>query len=162
MSFKSFTALSLSATAIFISFLLTITPTVNAQSTLEESATSRCLNALMTSPQQIQAGGPRQTRIEITTIHDYLDHPAGRPQHIILAINSRAGGKMPAAVVMLSTAKNIINNCDSVGLVTIGIDESGALDEFGIMRNGEVRAFECIEPDIRSPRTLPWGQRFCI
>lgn len=67
---------------------------------------------------------------------------------------------MGSPVFQRAIASEIINSCNSVGAVTFGRYQTGWVSTVGLMRDGTIQNFECIEhaPDKGSPS---WGQEWC-
>ena len=60
-------------------------------------------------------------------------------------------------------ASDIISNCESISSVMFGIHKTDEQVEYGLMKNGKVETFECIDPyQFRERITVRWGQRACL
>ena len=92
---------------------------------------------------------------------DYSDHPQGRPHRQSFSLQG-AGVKltMNSSVLLASIAKLVINNCNSVSLVSFGAFGTDWIEEFGLMSNEKVQKFNC-PPGFAPPffpRPLQWGE----
>jgi len=59
-----------------------------------------------------------------------------------------------------SIATEVIRNCSTVGSVIFGLDHSGWSSSIGLMDNGKIEPFECLDHDVANPK-LKWGQEYC-
>lgn len=101
----------------------------------------------------------------ITNIKDgselYPDHPDGRPNIIWIEVDgSAADSIMESPVLQKAIASEIIKSCNSVGAVTFIRYQTGWAYTVGLMRDGSIQNFECLDhvPEKFSPS---WGQEFC-
>ncbi|MGC1395358.1 MAG: hypothetical protein WA828_13835 [Coleofasciculaceae cyanobacterium] len=137
--------------------LITLIPIVPAQASTEQ----RCLLTIADAQQRLQ--GTLNVDI-ITRIDDQSkfrsDYPKGRPMSYTF------GFKGPAAETLMnsfrlqeSVATQIITGCTSLSAITFGYWNSGWFHTYGLMPNGKIQPFECIEPGIgNKPK---WGQVVC-
>ena len=56
-------------------------------------------------------------------------------------------------------AKDIIDNCSSISMVTFGEYGTDHIATYGLFKNSKVVAFECVDP--LTIKTV-WGQTGCI
>lgn len=146
-------------------WLEVLTPLQGVQSqavAAEAAGSASCLNALIAAQQQIRSGRDLQLRSELGTLFNrYPDHPVTRPHEVRLIFSGQTARDVIASnVLQASISSSIVRNCDSVGLVTFGVDRTESLKSFGWMNDGSVRAFDCIEPSRDAP-PLIWGRQFC-
>jgi hypothetical protein len=126
-----------------------------------------CEVALLNAKKRIEQG--RDITV-ITTITDgtlfdgskrYPDHPDGRPTIIWLEVDGNAADSvMESLVFQKAIASEIIKSCNSVGAVTFIRYQTGWSSTVGLMRDGSIQNFECIDhdPEKGSPS---WGQNWC-
>ncbi len=92
----------------------------------------------------------------------YEDYPRGRSQSYLYAMTGRsAEAVMASPQLMRAIAQPVIQNCPTIGMVSIGVDRSGFIASLGLFNDGKIDFFECVEPSANSPRFLPWGKRYC-
>lgn len=137
-------------------------PLARSQETIQS-----CEVAMLNATKRIEQG--RDITV-ITTITDgtlsdgskiYPDHPDGRPTIIWIEVDgSTADSVMVSPVFQRVIASEIINSCNSVGAVTFIRYQTGWASTVGLMRDGSIQNFECIEhnPEQGSPS---WGQQWC-
>ena len=92
---------------------------------------------------------------------DYSDRPQGRP-HIQSFYLQGAGVEsiMNSSELLASIATPIINNCNSVSLVSFGAFGTDWIEDFGLMSTGKVQRFYCpsgFEAPFH-PRPFRWGE----
>jgi len=98
----------------------------------------------------------------------YADHPEGRPNNYLVAMQGKAvGSVMNSPQLMKVIATDILNACETIGMVTFGQANSGWYQRVGIFRDGTIDFFKCaedvgIQPDPRSNGRLRWGLDYCI
>jgi hypothetical protein len=126
-----------------------------------------CEVAMLNAKKRIEQG--RDITV-ITTITDgtlfdgskrYPDHPDGRPTIIWLEVDGNAADSvMESLVFQKAIASQIIKSCNSVGAVTFIRYQTGWSSTVGLMRDGSIQNFECIDhdPEKGSPS---WGQNWC-
>ena len=92
----------------------------------------------------------------------YPDRPRDRPDWYVFALRGRqANTILNSAQFMNTLATQLIRNCPNVSLVTFGVANSGNTVLWGLMPNGTVQPFECLEPrrDMSRPA---WGKTICV
>jgi len=91
----------------------------------------------------------------------YPDHPDGRPTIIWLEVDgSAANSVMESPVFQRAIASEIIKSCNSVGAVTFIRYQTGWASTVGLIRDGSIQNFECVDYD--PERGAPsWGQERC-
>ena len=166
--------LPLILTAVPIAASLSIISPVQAESS------SSCSSALEAVQKTLQ----KKTIVGITSrnLADvYRDHPKGRKTGYVikLVIAEDADSTTPvkgirsrewyrAAEVMKSTqlqaslATRIIQSCPRIGSVTFLLRQPGTdswSNTFGLMGNGEVRPFTCLEGSLSGQQ---WGKEICF
>jgi hypothetical protein len=93
----------------------------------------------------------------------YPSHPLDRPTIInVLVEGSAADSIMVSPVFQKAVASEIIKSCTSVGAVTFGRYQTGWTSTVGLIREGSIQHFECLDDyDERGPSQVPWGQEWC-
>jgi len=126
-----------------------------------------CEVAMLNAKKRIEQGRDITVKTTITdgTLVDgskrYPDHPHGRPTIIWLEVDgSAADSVMASPAFQKAIASEIIKSCNSVGAVTFIRYQTGWSSTVGLMRDGSIQNFECIEhdPEQGSPS---WGQEWC-
>ena len=127
-----------------------------------QETTQSCEIALLHAKKRIEQG--RDITV-ITNIKDgselYSDHPDSRPKIIWLEVDGNAADSvMESPVLQKAIASQIIKSCNRVGAVTFIRYQTGWSSTVGLMRDGSIQNFECIEhdPEKGSPS---WGQNWC-
>ena len=121
-----------------------------------------CEVAMLNAKKRIEQG--REITV-MTNIEDgsklYPDHPDGRPTIIKIIVNGRAADSvMESLGFQKAIASEIIKSCNSVGAVTFGLYRSGWTSTVGLMRDGSIQNFECIDHDPKKG-SPSWGQNWC-
>ena len=121
-----------------------------------------CEAVILNAKKRIEQG--REITV-MTNIEDgselYPDHPDDRPTIIKIIVNGCAADSvMESPVFQKAIASEIIKSCNCVGAVTFGLYGSGWTSMMGLMRDGTIQNFECIDhdPEKGSPS---WGQNWC-
>jgi hypothetical protein len=92
----------------------------------------------------------------------YPDHPDGRPQIVRIRLDGKAADEvMNSPVFQKAIASEIINSCGSVGAVNFQRNQTDWSSTFGLMPNGTIKQFECVEPGPGRNR-VSWGQESCV
>jgi hypothetical protein len=147
------------STAMFSS--LTMALTINIQPS-SSSPTSLCQDAVQSVRSQIQTGRNLEIlpTIKRNVSTGYSDAPIGRPDEYVIPLRGAESLNILNSPQMMTTlARRIISQCDNASLVTFGIANSGNIVSLGLMPNGSISVFNCIEPGLGlRPR---WGQIVC-
>jgi hypothetical protein len=72
---------------------------------------------------------------------------------------SAAPDVMNSPQLQTSIATNIIQSCETIGIVQFGVYQSSWVDTFGLMSDGSVERFQCQEPG--TPISRIWGNIGC-
>lgn len=132
-----------------------------------QETTQSCEIALSDAKNRIEQGRDIAAKTTITdgTLFDgtkrYPDHPDSRPTIIWLEVDGNAADSvMSSLVFQKAIASEIIKSCNSVGAVTFIRYQTGWSSTVGLMRDGSIQNFECIDhdPEQGSPS---WGQEWC-
>lgn len=117
----------------------------------------------------VQAKLKRQPNLNVISINQrdlfqsHPNYPQGRPKEYVIALGgSQASNFLKSRQLMTTLATQIIRNCETVSLVTFGTANSGDVVNLGLMPNGSIQIFECLEPGRDSPDRRVWGKVFCV
>ena len=125
------------------------------------SGSASCLSTLVNATTDITQGRSIEMRLSFANIEGYPDSPLERPHQIILAMSGDDNEKvMELGGLQSSIANNLFRACDSAGMVTFAVANSGYVFSYGVMKDGSVKAFECIDTDLDN-RKLLWGKQIC-
>jgi hypothetical protein len=92
----------------------------------------------------------------------YPNHPNGRPLFVTISVDGNAADSvMSSPVFQKAITSEIIKSCNSVGAVTFGRQQTDWSITFGMMSDGAIESFECIDFDPEGNRPL-WGQQVCL
>jgi hypothetical protein len=125
-----------------------------------------CSTALILSKKRLKNIDKIQTIVVHTydVSKAYPDHPVGRSQGYILAMQGSAVSSiMNSPKFMISVAQNIIKNCKDFGMVTFGLDHSGWGISVGLLSNDRIGIFKCLDykPRAKNQKKLSWGEEYC-
>lgn len=150
------------ALAVITAGSLGLSTVIGPPQARSQETTQSCEIALLNAKKRIEQG--RDITV-ITNIKDgsalYCDHPDGRPTIIWLEVDGNAANSvMESPVFQKAIASQIIKSCNRVGAVTFIRYQTGWSSTVGLMRDGSIQNFECIEhdPEKGSPS---WGQNWC-
>ena len=147
------------STAMFSS--LTMALTINVQPS-SSSPSYLCQDAIQSVRSQIQTGRNLEVlpTIKRNVSTGYTDAPTGRPDEYVIPLRGAESLNILSSPQMMTTlARQIISQCANVSLVTFGIANSGNIVSLGLMPDGGILIFNCIEPG-RGLRPR-WGQIVC-
>lgn len=121
-----------------------------------------CQSTVRTVENRLEEVGDLQVEIHNGEV-GYPDRPTDRPEGYVFAMTGSAlESVMRSPVLLTELSANIIQSCDSVGMVTFGLANSGYVITFGLFPNGEVEPFRCVDrPDRRNIPRLRWGTYDC-
>lgn len=92
----------------------------------------------------------------------YSNHPNGRPLSVAIIVDGNAADSvMSSPVFQKAIISEIIKSCGSVGAVTFGRRRTDWSITFGVMSDGAIKGFECIDPG-PGVNKLSWGQQICL
>ena len=95
----------------------------------------------------------------------YSDYPVGRPYKLILSVNGeKAVNVMNSPVLLTSISTQIIENCDLIGAIDIGVHRTDYITTFGLMNEGSIQEFQCTFQNVKNPVRFPlsWGYMVCL
>lgn len=127
-----------------------------------QNPSDKCTTALGNARRRIETGRAVQV-VEITSrdISNYPDAPSGRPTHRYLLMKGAATTSiLRSGQFMKAIATDIIQNCNSTGMVTFALANSGYAITYGIFPGGRVDGFKCLEPGIGAKKPV-WGEIYC-
>jgi hypothetical protein len=92
------------------------------------------------------------------------DRPPNRPLMYSIVLDGRGGESiMYSPKMMQNISAELIFRCQSVAAVSFGMKDSDWTQMFGLMNNGKVQAFECVDlPKEKYNRELAWGTQVCL
>lgn len=91
------------------------------------------------------------------------DYPKGRFQSYGFSLGgSRAVDLMNSPKLLTDITQNIIQKCTTVSMVEFGLDATDFNRVYGILSNGSIGEFKCIDHDERNTQKLPWGVSVCL
>jgi hypothetical protein len=137
----------------------------NIQHIAQTSPSNACSEALQAgknrieSIKNIQSVNIKQYDIALR----YPDHPIGRSQRYIYSMKGPAvDSVMGSPKFITSIAQSIIKKCDTVGSVTFALAHSGWGISVGILSDGNIRIFKCLEhPREETILETHWGEEYC-
>jgi hypothetical protein len=126
-----------------------------------EQIRKSCETAIADGRSRIQKGKDIAVTTDIADHSDiYPNHPKGRPLFVTIIVDGNAADSVMSSPVFQKTiTSEIIKSCGSVGAVTFGRQRTDWSITFGIMPDGTIKGFECIDPEGSNPL---WGQQICV
>lgn len=120
-----------------------------------------CAGTIVNAQSAIEKGRNVQVVIRSNDIsEDYPDHPDNRPYGYNFSMQGAATNTiMSSPKFMEIIATRIIRNCDSVGLVSFGFDNSDNFETLGLIKDGTVKYFKCLDPGHNVK--INWGYIIC-
>ncbi len=128
-----------------------------------EQTRKSCETAIADGRSRIERGRDITVMTDIENHSEiYPDHPNGRPLFVTIIVDGNAADSvMLSPVFQKAITSEIIKSCGSVGAVTFGRQRTDWSITFGIMSDGTIKSFECIDPDPEADKPL-WGQQICV
>ncbi len=134
----------------------------SAVKTSDKTDSAGCLNALIDAQTYLKEGRAIEVRTSFANIQGYPDAPSNRPHRVILAMAGEDSDKvMESEPLRSSISTNLLRNCSSTGMVTIAVANSGYFRDHGVMKDGTITTFQCVENRLEEKEELRWGQQFC-
>ena len=129
-----------------------------------QETTQSCEIALSNAKNRIEQERDITVEIDIKdSSEEYPDPPDGRPTIIWFEVEGNAAESvMESPVFQRAIASEIINSCNSVGAVSFGVSHTGWINTIGLMRDGTIQKFECVDHDPERSSPYPWGQDPCV
>ena len=117
----------------------------------------------------VERGGRQLKKARYTLVsierhqHGYTDYPDSRSLVYNFVIRGLGDDIFSSPAFLTAISKDVISNCESVGLITLSYAESYssiiyAIRNYGLMANGKVESFKC---DENMPAPLKWGYEAC-
>lgn len=127
----------------------------------QANSEQQCLAKIANAQQKLQGSLNVDIITKIDDLSKYRnDHPKGRPMSYTFGFKGPAAETLMKSVLLQQSIVNqIIAKCPSFSVVRFGYWNSGWVHTYGLMPNGNIQPFECVEPDIGNK--LKWGQVFC-
>jgi hypothetical protein len=129
-----------------------------------QQPTQHCPGALAVKKELEQKYKVKVTYFDRKDIsNEFPDRPAGRTQKYAFAIQGSAVENILSSPKTLTRmAKEVIQGCDSVGMVGFGRANSGGGDGFVLMPGGRIEAIKCLSlSEERMGMRPKWGQNTC-
>jgi hypothetical protein len=128
-----------------------------------EEAGESCQVATRTARERIEQG--RSITVMTYTLdhsETYPNHPNNRPLIVQIVVDgSAASSVMKSPVFQKAISSSIIKSCGSVGGVIFGKARTDWYLTLGLMPNGTIEYFECLNPNPERNK-LSWGQQVCL
>jgi len=151
----------LTTTICLTTLLIGIANLIQSSASAEsERAENSCKVAMNRAKERITKG--RDLRIvSVGNVNAPSDHPNGRPLILQIVLEGKAAESvMSSPVFQKALASEIIKSCNSVSAVNFGMYRSGWSSMTGLMPDGTIQGFQCLEPDRDMPK-ISWGQQVC-
>lgn len=128
-----------------------------------EQTRKSCETAIADGTSRIKNGREITVTTDITDRGEiYPNHPSGRSLFVGIVLDGNAADSvMLSPVLQKAISSEIISSCGSVGAVTFGRYRTDWSSTFGLMPNGTIKQFECVDPDPDRDK-LSWGQLVCL
>jgi hypothetical protein len=128
-----------------------------------EQTRKSCETAIADGTSRIEKGREITVTTDITDRGEiYPNHPSGRSLFVRIVLDGNAADSvMLSPVLQKAISSEIISSCGSVGAVTFGRYRTDWSSTFGLMPNGTIKQFECVDPDPDRDK-LSWGQQVCV
>lgn len=143
--------------------LLGLTPPLQAQEMVSPPVTPSCTATLTNAQKRLESG--RQLKVGVTSndvTQSYADHPSNRPFEYTFVLRGPANRAVMHSPKFIATiATDVIQACETVSLVTFVVADTDHMYLLGLMPNGQVEAFDCLEPT-RIGKRPAWGQVVCL
>lgn len=127
-------------------------------------AQEQCENAVARSIEVVGNEAAQIANLDFSNISDiYKDVPRDSIYRITFGMEAGAEEDIPGSLELWTTASaQIIEGCQSIGIVRFGKYASGNVISFGLV-DGKISPFQCIEPDETKPiESLEWGKTICV
>ena len=149
--------------------LASLISNINLSSSAESSTaqpipadTAQCRSALLKGKSKIENLKTKVVRISRFK-HSYDDSPTNKPLAYTFAMTGPATQSVMLSKNFLTDiSNNIVSTCPSVSLLIFGFDMSDYSVTLGLMNNGKVQQFSCIEARRENITPIRWGQVICL
>lgn len=125
------------------------------------SAEAQCAIGLRAARSRLESGRRVTAEISDYDLSDGSDeYLAERSFEYSFSLSGPAAESvMNSPVLMRAISTDIIEQCPSTGAVTFVLSGTDWVEMFGLMNNGQVEAFQCLDPDVDR---VPWGWTVCL
>jgi hypothetical protein len=166
---------------LLATFQVAITVLCSTAVRAEDSDANSCNVALASAKRFLQGKTTVHTHV-LELSNQYQGYPSGRSLGYIIVLNdgerssphrigppspawNKAAGVMKSPQLQKSVATQIIQACSTIGAVTFLLDvpRSSSWDiVFGIMPDGTIAEFQCVDNPRQRSNSLAWGFIYCI
>lgn len=120
-----------------------------------------CQDSIIKSKIKIESANTRIINLDKRK-HNYNSYPNGRyMSYSFWIIGPGLSNLISSPRLLSSLSADIISNCNNVGIVSFGLYQSENGVTYGLMKNGAVQKFKCLDAD-RNRQTDPWGYVSCV
>jgi hypothetical protein len=141
--------------------VLPLTTSLLPISLAQANSEQNCLSTIATAKQRLQGNRNLDMIARSSNLsQSWQDYPQGRPiEYLFLFKGLAAESIMTSGNLQQYLANQIIKDCSHISMVKFGIQNSGWVHTYGLMPNGKVQIFKCLEPAVgNKPK---WGQIIC-
>ena len=123
-----------------------------------------CNEAITNVISKLETGRDLKVTHQNISKHYYTDYPLGRPESISLGMTGGATTSvLSSRILMTNLATEIVQSCSSFGIVRFGRRGTDHVVTFGLLANGRVELFVCIDEEVaRRGYKLRWGENICL
>jgi hypothetical protein len=166
---------------LLATFQVAITVLCSTAVRAEDSDANSCNVALASAKRFLQGKTTVYTHV-LELSNQYQGYPSGRSLGYIIVLNdgerssphrigppspawNKAAGVMKSPQLQKSVATQIIQACSTIGAVTFVLDVPRSSQwevVFGIMPDGAIDEFQCVDNPRRHSNSLDWGFIYCI
>ncbi|NES19734.1 MAG: hypothetical protein F6K41_12590 [Symploca sp. SIO3E6] len=157
---------------IFTSNSVTCKADIEATSLVNAATSYAQLSSCQAAIQAVTAKLRDEQNIEIVSVTKrdvseiYSDYPKERPGgYFITMRGNQVINLLNSPQLMSILTTQIIDNCETASLVMFGFPNSDFTVPLGLMPNGTVQPFECLEVSLEELEYIEkpvWGKTFCF
>ncbi len=151
----------------FISFIATSLLTLDILSVLNTPLQAQEKNSCAATATNVQNLIEKGREVEVS-VHsfdisqEYPDHLENRPYSYEFVLKGGASTAiMSSPNFMKIIANQIVSDCKDVSLVVFVKAQSDIFEKIGLMPDGEMKFFDCIDLDLNSNERQIWGKMIC-
>lgn len=142
---------------LFISFLVNCLP-----SAAKNDESPGCKAALSKSKNRIERAKTKVTHISRYK-HQYTNGPERKNFTYTFTMSGPGTHNIISSrKILTAISKEIILSCQTVGSVSFGVDRTDEGYTYGLMNNGAIKEFKCIEPKPDDQMSIHWGEQICL
>jgi hypothetical protein len=120
-----------------------------------------CENAITKARVKIEGSNTRIVNLDKRK-HYYTDFPSGRNmEYSFWLVGPGISNLINSDVLLTSLSSDIISNCRTIGIVIFGLYQSESVVTYGLMKNGMVQKFKCVDA-VRNRPIVLWGYESCV